>query len=250
MKKSTRKLIPAFAMLLISAVMLSTASYAWFATNNTVRASGMGVKVNSDAKYLMISTDDVDYKPAVVLEENNTALLDLVTADIVDQDTSKVVNWSTGISTEADDPNKESELTPVPNPETNLSKYVLKKDFFVKLDNGSNGMLHNLEISSVTLTGTSNLKGAIRVLVVGEENSVTTAQLFKTQVDGEGQIKANMIEDTSANGSEFLIKDIDKTTGKKLTVYIYYDGRDDSAYISNANALDYVYVEIAFTAVA
>ena len=41
MKKSTRKLIPAFAMLLISAVMLSTASYAWFATNNTVRASGM-----------------------------------------------------------------------------------------------------------------------------------------------------------------------------------------------------------------
>ena len=36
--KATRKLIPAIALLLVSAVLLSTASYAWFTTNKTVNA--------------------------------------------------------------------------------------------------------------------------------------------------------------------------------------------------------------------
>ena len=96
----------------------------------------------------MISTDDADYKPAINFTENNTALLDLVTAEIVDQDTSKVVNWSTGISTEADDPNKDSELTPVPDPETNLSKYVYKKEFFVKLFSWTKSCIFDIDIFS------------------------------------------------------------------------------------------------------
>lgn len=47
--KKTRKLIPALAMLLISAVMMSTASFAWFSLNSTVTAGNMEVKATTGA---------------------------------------------------------------------------------------------------------------------------------------------------------------------------------------------------------
>ena len=39
--KNTRKLIPAVVMLLVSAVLMSTASFAWFSMNKQVTATGM-----------------------------------------------------------------------------------------------------------------------------------------------------------------------------------------------------------------
>lgn len=42
-----RKLIPAFAMLLVSVILLSTASYAWFSMNTTVTATNMSVKATT-----------------------------------------------------------------------------------------------------------------------------------------------------------------------------------------------------------
>ena len=53
--KMTRKLIPAIAMLLISAVMMSTASFAWFSMNTTVSATGMQIEAKSDQTFLIIS---------------------------------------------------------------------------------------------------------------------------------------------------------------------------------------------------
>lgn len=45
--KVFRKLIPSFIMLLISAIMLSTASYAWFSMNTAVTATNMSVKATT-----------------------------------------------------------------------------------------------------------------------------------------------------------------------------------------------------------
>ncbi len=53
--KNTRKLIPAFAMLLLSAVLMSTASFAWFSMNTSVTAGGMQVKATATGS-LLIST--------------------------------------------------------------------------------------------------------------------------------------------------------------------------------------------------
>lgn len=47
--KLTRKLIPAFAMLLIAAVMMSTASFAWFSMSTEVKATGMTVTAKAPA---------------------------------------------------------------------------------------------------------------------------------------------------------------------------------------------------------
>lgn len=48
-----KKLIPAIVMLLVSAVVLSTASYAWFSTTQSVTAEGMSVKATAPSSILI-----------------------------------------------------------------------------------------------------------------------------------------------------------------------------------------------------
>lgn len=56
MKKAMRKLIPAVIMLLISAMLVGTSTYAWFSMNRTVTVTGMQVQAKAE-KSLVISTD-------------------------------------------------------------------------------------------------------------------------------------------------------------------------------------------------
>ena len=66
--KKMRRMIPALCMLLVSAIMLTTASYAWFTMNEEVTASGMQVKAKADGS-LLIST--------VPFDENNLGKSDV-----------------------------------------------------------------------------------------------------------------------------------------------------------------------------
>lgn len=53
--KKMRKLVPAFAMLMVAAIMMSTASFAWFTMNESVTATGMTVQAKASGN-LLIST--------------------------------------------------------------------------------------------------------------------------------------------------------------------------------------------------
>ena len=56
-----KRILVAVAMLLISATLLSTASYAWFAMNTRVSANGLQVGAYSDSLFLQISKDNSAY---------------------------------------------------------------------------------------------------------------------------------------------------------------------------------------------
>lgn len=53
--KKFKKLIPALCMLLISAVLMGTSTYAWFSMNESVKAEGMQVTAKSNSTYLLIT---------------------------------------------------------------------------------------------------------------------------------------------------------------------------------------------------
>lgn len=57
-KSAKRKLIPAIAMLTCSAVMLSTATYAWFTMNKEVQVTNMQVKAKADQGLLINEVAD------------------------------------------------------------------------------------------------------------------------------------------------------------------------------------------------
>ncbi len=56
--KKFKKLIPAFCMLLVSAIMLGSSTFAWFSMNTKVTASGMQVTAKSNSTYLLINAED------------------------------------------------------------------------------------------------------------------------------------------------------------------------------------------------
>jgi len=58
--KKFKKLIPALAMLLVSAVLMSTASYAWFSMNNKVNVTGMEVTTRVSNNLLIAPVDKTD----------------------------------------------------------------------------------------------------------------------------------------------------------------------------------------------
>ncbi|MDD6203653.1 MAG: hypothetical protein PUC05_01455 [Firmicutes bacterium] len=58
--KATRKLIPALAMLLVAAVVMSSASYAWFTMSRQVTAQGMNVTVTAPNNLLIMATGTSD----------------------------------------------------------------------------------------------------------------------------------------------------------------------------------------------
>lgn len=52
--KKLRKLFPAFAMLLVSATVLASTTFAWFSMNNKVTATGMEVTAKANTQYLIV----------------------------------------------------------------------------------------------------------------------------------------------------------------------------------------------------
>lgn len=61
--KKMRKLLPAFAMLLVSAIMMSTASFAWFTMNSEVTATGMKVQAQSAGGLVIAVSKDYNSAP-------------------------------------------------------------------------------------------------------------------------------------------------------------------------------------------
>jgi len=74
-----KKLIPALALLLVSAVMLGTSSFAWFSMNTTVTAADMTIKAVANAnlyiaKGASVAVDSITATSVDDLSVSNTAL--------------------------------------------------------------------------------------------------------------------------------------------------------------------------------
>ena len=249
--KMTRKLIPALVMLLVSAIMLSTASFAWFATNDNVKAQDMTVTVKTAASFLEISaTEDSGYLHyADASNKKYTGDgLDLVNAQLSGEgNTKRTLAWRTGTSSSATNATTETVYTPVTlagETYTVANNYALINTFWVRMSAGSTDTISNLAITGVTATiaegDTNNLSKALRVLVVGPDG----IQLW-TNTSGTFAL------DNTSNA--MLIDEVDKNA-QKLDVYVYFDGDDSTAFTNNTfdangdRALDDIKVTVTFAA--
>lgn len=79
--RNTNKIVAATAMLLVSVLMLGTATYAWFAMNTRSVANGLTVEAYTESNFLEIKNDEANAKFGITTSftENNTGLLRLVT---------------------------------------------------------------------------------------------------------------------------------------------------------------------------
>lgn len=82
MKKTMRKIVPAVLMLLISAMLVGTSTYAWFAMNNKVTVTGMTVNVQVKDNILISKTNsDNTFTGGIQFDDRNALLAPVSTVN-------------------------------------------------------------------------------------------------------------------------------------------------------------------------
>ena len=238
MKKSSNKFIVALVMLLISAISLSTASYAWFSMNKEVTATGMQITANSTNIYLLINTGDKNTAEAI--QALNTTTIALTVSD-EDSDLMPSAHEELGSTTDASSPSKwytkiadnptESASTGESAYLTNLDGYVIKRTCYITLAEGS--------------TGAANLKVAANVVKKASETA--------TKIDPVSVIVANgttVLEFNKTNSWEntgVLAEAVTAAGVITVDVYIYYDGNNSEVYTNNTADLAAAIIDLTFT---
>lgn len=228
--KLTRKLIPAFAMLLVSAVLMSTASFAWFAMNTTVNATGMEVKAKADNIFLEIKgkqdtawsttgkdmADDAD--AAALYPSAHKAFSGPA-------DAANSGNWYYKHATKLDAWEEVSgEGTPLTS---GFAGYVYTTTFTVRLNPNMMQSATNLRVSGVNLPEDTGIS-----LVVASDEKVVE---FKADYSNINAVAENLLLDAMTNAEE------------TITVYIYIDGNNNKVYTDNVATL---FGDVSFTLAA
>ena len=208
-----KKLIPALCMLLISAVLLGTSTYAWFSMSGEVSATGMQVKAATDSD-LQIAIYNGDTKSAFATTQAVTALAadspflkmipgtpNYTAADaidgwyVLDDDTKAnsatdgtVTGFETKGASKAVDPSAGTVvLGTAPNEQTR--GVVLINKFAIKAKEGSDNTFDKLYVSEIAVTsgtGADAFDPAIRVALKVTQDTDTAWTVFAPKNDTLG----------------------------------------------------------------
>ena len=166
------------AMVCVAAVALGSSTYAWFVSNNSVKATTTKISAQSNSAYLVIENSGTKDSPKTATSTNSTSSttatetftdVKLYPATIVKENTSAV--WKTGYASTKDNAAiNTAGLTTIGTSgtanEANTADYNLKNTFYVGTGT-YDGEFTNLKVTGLEVNNTANsdLNTAIRVLV-------------------------------------------------------------------------------------
>lgn len=253
--KKFRKLLPALSMLLISALLMGSSTFAWFSMNTTVTATGMHVKAKAEDGIVISNVDKNAWNETAQAKDSNVK--ELRPTSTVDGTT-----WYHNSSKASDNATDYAgEFVTVQDSEK--EQYYATYKFYIR-SSSENDLTKDLYIKQVTIaingTGAANsaeLNKAIRVLVVVGE----TKKVFAPGSDSTLSYRVNNAESakiaydcTAEEGKNIKtsINSIPKqstSTPVEVTVYVYYEGEDVHCKSTNIKAtLDQMDISVAFEA--
>ena len=260
--KNTRKLIPAIAMLLISAVMMSTASFAWFSTNTTATANGMEVRVASATNILIAKASDGTYKST---EQFTQSIDNLVPASAVPAKAPNFFYMETaGNNMVADKFNygTDSEFTAA----TAGSQYISFTSYLKVVgetipDTIVPEIALTIEkegVATPITTTDSPVYAAFRVLIVHRETALLYAPVAGADTTyspiASVEAKKPTLADTavssySASGVDAIVTNVQAETPYQVDVYVWLEGQDSHCTAANAISLEDIDIAIMFNLV-
>lgn len=250
MKKT---ILPALAMLIVAAVMLSTASYAWFAMNPTVEADGMQVNVKSESEFLLIQaigTVDGTLQPSSFDSDDTIAhgdaFVDVTALYPAAHHATKAsefkdsTKWYTGEGKSAADGTLVAEES-LDTKVGELDNYVMRYKYGVILSPGS-APADGLWVTDLTITDSNTGDTAtgltpIKVVIACDSAETgyqefaysATAQKGTVDLTGTGDDNENKITDAAV---------------VYIYVYIYYNGNDSA--VTSANYANLAGAKVTF----
>lgn len=282
--KKMMKLVPAFIMLLVSAILVSTASYAWFSMNTQVTATGMNVKAQAEGG-IVISNSSKSTWSAEATAQVTTATLYPTSYTNVG---SEVGNWYHNKSDDANnakanqDASSYEVLTPISLSATSEgvgyvdkngtegyqtgadSAYFLLNNFTIKSsgDPVTGGKLYINQVNVTSNAALLPIDCALRVaVVVGGttyifapvtasygDPAVDYAPTYTYHVKGSSS-NTTALYGASAKNVETSVTTIPNTdAGVPVQIYCYYEGEDANCKSTNISGItvDTITVSVQF----
>lgn len=259
-KHLRKQLMAAIAMVVVAGVALSSATYAWFVSNNSVKATTTSIAAQSNSAYLLIANKDAGAtthnSASIAVNKSEADTISLYPAQwknnfAADKTTTgdKVYQFESAYASATGKPDeKENTRFAVGDPAAAVTaKYAYLNTFHVGTGN-YDGSFTNLKVKSVTVNKTDsvptgadvkNLTTALRVLVVcGNEWTVFSGTGIESgsHTSGETPAADGIIRTgafgKSATGDGSVAGDV------QVDVYVYYDGADDSVYSDNLDKIN------------
>lgn len=239
-KALKKQLGAAVAMVCVAAVALGSSTYAWFVTNNTVKATTSTISAQSNAAYMTIKYDATAV--GVDSTEDVATIGDkkLYPATYGEQSGSTKGKFMTGYGNTVTDGTLKGDLKLVG---TNGTPDEAVDDEYAVLNNfniSSRGQnLSNLKVDSVSVSTASDsaIDSALRILIVcGDNWEVWSDAGFKY---GKGDAAGVLADTVTA----------DQDTNVKM--YLFYEGSDQNIFTNNLTKLTASEkVTVSFTATA
>ncbi len=225
--------------------------YAWFVSNNTVKATTSTISAQSNAPFLMIDKTAITSSSATSITYATDANVALYPAQVVKNTDNKPLFKSAYASAAGAATELSNSRYDVGDATTAVNKeFAIKESFKIGTADAKAGSFKNLKVSKVELTsnGTDGLEAALSVLVVcGDQWAV-----YKASNDGAVLTAYN--DSTSAVGNNtngVLATKIEAASSVDVDIYVFYDGSADKVFtnnLGNLNADHAIGATITFTA--
>lgn len=277
-KALKKQLAAAIAMVCVAGVALGSSTYAWFASNNSVKAEKMNVTATADVKFLEIQNVGANFTGGTIAVDADEAgstteyklspvtpmkLTDMTkdgtettALDVKSSGTNGTEGYGDGLAwkwTTASSglsANKGAETAWTNADVTSKdAKYYLLNNFKFRMT-VKDVTTTNLYASEVTLNNKITSKAmdeAVRVMIVGANG----IQIYDAGTKTWSYFNADGTVYNGDQNSFGLISSVayqeNSADGQAVKVFVYYEGDDTELYTANLNSLKGVTANITFT---
>lgn len=247
----------AIAMVLVAAVALGSATFAWFVSNNKVEAKTASVSAQSNAPFLKIAkagealtttqatqTAGTNDKVGLYPSQWNHVVTD-GTYQFESAYASDATKWNMLENSRFAVGGVDADHRP---------DYALKQSFTIGTTDEKAGSFQNLKVASVTVNAGENsdgLKSAICVLVkCGDQWGVYKETDNGTELTayGDATTIVNNLTGSDTSVTDALVAKIDAGKSVDVDIYVFYDGSASTVFSDNLANLKNCGVTVAFTA--
>ena len=247
-KALKKQLAAAIAMVCVAAVALGSSTYAWFVSNNTVKATTSKISAQSNAPFLKIDKTAITAGSTTSISYADEADVKLYPAQVVKNTDNKPLFKSAYASASTATTELAKSRYDVGDAATAVAgEFAIKKSFKIGTADEKAGSFKNLKVAGVELTskGTDGLEDALSVLVVCGDNWA----VYKKSADGAVLTEYKDTVSAAGNNTNGVLADeIRANSSVDVDVYVFYDGSETNVYTDNLDKLTAIGATVTFTA--
>lgn len=252
-----KKIIPSICMLLVTAVLMGTSTYAWFSMNREVKATGMKVTASTSANLVITGTAGANFSDvdSFIVEWKDTKATEL--APVSSKDGKKFFTTAAAADTNTGFDVKDGAVfTKVNDAGTSTAKYYYTKTVYigVKGVNGLGQLKVEPKIGTTTKDGgvaeKNDIYKALRIAVFAKDQNSTVfagdlssranwnpivAEGTKGTTTGLTEAGTTTAVTTGTGVALAGLATLEKETWYEIKIYVWLDGQDEACTANNAN---------------